>query len=800
MLIDSHALIHRAYHAMPYLKTREGVPSGALFGLTNMLLLAIEKFKPNYIFAANDLPKATFREMAFKDYKAHRSATEDALVEQIVAQPKLYESFGIPLLSLEGYEADDVIGTLVKKIQKREKNYQIIILTGDMDIMQLVDDDKVVVYTGRKGEENLIFNEAQVVKKFELTPKQIPDYKGLRGDASDNIPGIKGIGEKTALTILKAGETLDNTYKLIKKGKGRDFFGISERMFELLKNGKEDAEFSRELATINCDLETEIPKTNVYDLKNHVEALKNMCEEYNFVSIRRKLENQSSLGSPVVLNDFASVEEVRVEKQDKKEEIKSGEVVFSDTGLKKAKIAIWLLNSEEGDADAVRLQYLTKKNTESEILEYLEEEIKKTGLNELYFDMEVPLIEILNASNKVGIQVDREKLQVLLTKYEKDKERLVKEIYKLAGREFNINSPKQMGEVLFNELKIQDSGLAKMKKTASGKMSTRAEVLEEMSDNHPIVPLLLEYREKEKMINTYLEPLLMHSTFDSRIHTTFLQTGSATGRFASTNPNMQNIPVKGAEGKELRSCFVASEGKVLLACDYSQIELRVAGLLSGDKYLKEIFDTEGDIHTMIACKMFNKEAGEITKDERNAAKAMNFGILYGMGVNSIKKTLKVERNVAQAFYDSYTIAVKDLMKYIRATIESAKETGYTETLYGRRRQLKELQSNIPFIRASGERMAMNAPIQGTNADIIKYAMVDFQKECVAQGWGTDKVAFLLQIHDEILFEVDSDMKDKVSKALKDIMENVLENHKPKIPYTPIPIVANIKMGDNWGDL
>lgn len=801
MLIDSHALIHRAYHAMPYLKTREGVPSGALFGLTNMLLLAIEKFKPNYIFAANDLPKATFREMAFKDYKAHRSATEDALVEQIVAMPKLYESFGIPLLSLEGYEADDVIGTLVKKIQKKEKDYRIIILTGDMDIMQLVDDDKVVVYTGRKGEENLIFNEEEVMKKFELAPKQIPDYKGLRGDASDNIPGIKGIGEKTALTILKAGETLDNTYKLIKKGKGRDFFGISERMFELLKNNKEDAEFSRELATINCDLETQIPKTDVYDLKSHIEALKNMCEEYNFVSIRRKLENQSSLGSPVVLNDFAKIEEIKEEKVQKEEKI-NDTVVFSDTGLKKAKIAIWLLNSEEGDADPVRLQYLTKKNTEKEILEYLEGEIKKAGMNELYFDMEVPLIEILNSSNKVGIEVDRDKLQELLSKYEKDKDKLVKEIYKLAGREFNINSPKQMGEVLFNELKIQDLGDSpgKMKKTAGGKMSTRAEVLEEMSENHPIVPLLLEYREKEKMINTYLEPLLMHSTFDSRIHTTFLQTGSATGRFASTNPNMQNIPVKGAEGKELRSCFVASTGKTLLACDYSQIELRVAGLLSGDKYLKEIFDTEGDIHTMIACKMFNKEAEEITKDERNAAKAMNFGILYGMGVNSIKKTLKVEKNVAQAFYDSYTIAVKDLMKYIRATIEAAKETGYTETLYGRRRQLKELQSNIPFIRASGERMAMNAPIQGTNADIIKFAMVDFQKECERQGWGTDKVAFLLQIHDEILFEVDEKMKDKVSKSLKNIMEAVLENHKPKIPYTPIPIVANIKMGSNWGDL
>jgi len=258
--------------------------------------------------------------------------------------------------------------------------------------------------------------------------------------------------------------------------------------------------------------------------------------------------------------------------------------------------------------------------------------------------------------------------------------------------------------------------------------------------------------------------------------------------------------VKGEEGKKMRECFVASEGKVLVAADYSQIELRISGILSGDEYLQKIFKDEADVHTMIACKMFNKKPDEISKDERNAAKAMNFGILYGMGVNSIKKTLKVERNIAQAFYDSYTMSVSGLMKYIKDTIASAKEKGYTETLYGRQRQLPELQSNIPFIRASGERMAMNAPIQGTNADIIKFAMVDFHKRCMEKKWKEEDVTFLLQIHDEILFEVSESLVDDVSKELKKVMESVMEVHKPKIEFTNIPIIVNIKTGENWGDM
>ncbi len=832
LLIDSHALIHRAYHAMPFLQNKNGVPSGALFGLTNLILSGIERFKPDYIFAANDLPKTTFREMAFKDYKSHRTQTEDKLVEQIELMPKIFEAFKIPLVSKEGYEADDVIGTFVKKLQDQKHPCKIFILTGDMDIMQLVDDDKVNVYTGKKGEDEIIFNEKNVFEKHGLRPKQIPDYKGLRGDTSDNIPGIKGVGEKTALTIIQKGESLKRIYDLINGGKDEEgvvvdnkYFGISERFFELLKNGEDEAEFSRELATINCDLDVELPNIEKFDLAKCVPDLLNLCEEYSFNSIKKKLERVKSLGGKVELNEFVEILSPGPSPSERGESaqgqsnsevgakaLPEGEgwegISFSTEIFRKLQIAIWLLNSVETNIDKERVNYLIgqykiESKDEKEILDFFEKKLKDENLWEIYSEIELPLFPVLDEANKVGIKLDREKLKNLLQRYEKGRGELSEKIFELAGENFNLNSPKQLGVILFEKLKVQDvvGGAAKkIKKTAGGKLSTKFEVLEEMKDNHEIIKYILDFREKEKMINTYLEPLLVYSQFDERIHTTFIQTGAQTGRFSSLNPNMQNIPVRGEEGVELRECFVADEGKVLLAADYSQIELRIAAMLSEEEYLKKVYDSNGDIHKSVASKMFKKDEAEITKDERNAAKAMNFGILYGMGVNSIRNTLKVERNVAQAFYDSYTLVLPDLMKYLKDTISIAKEMGYTETLYGRRRKIPELFSNIPMIRASGERFAMNAPIQGTSADIIKLAMSDFKNTCNLRGWNENQVAFILQIHDEIIYEVDEKIKDEVGSELKKVMENVLQNHTPKSKYLPIPIVANIKFGKNWGEM
>jgi len=810
---------------MPFLQNKHGVPSGALFGLTNMILSGIERFKPDYILAANDLPGQTIREMSFASYKQNRGESDDKLVAQIKLMGEVFGAFGVPLVSKEGYEADDVIGTFVKKIKSLpegegfREGIKIIILTGDMDIMQLVDDDRVVVYTGKKGEEDVIFNEEEVFKKHGLKPKQIPDYKGLRGDTSDNIPGIKGIGEKTALTIIQKAGDLENVYKLIKdENKDKEFFGLSERFFELLKNGEDEAEFSKELATINCDLDVEVPDIPEFKLSDHVEKIKELCEEYNFTSIRRKLEGSKKI-EKVEEKDLNRFVEMGDAESEKSLFVTGPNIEFSAETFRKLQIAVWVLNSVETNIDKERLRFLLNnfnKNdnlkTESQVLESYEKKLKEENLYEVYEKIELPLPPILDEANKVGVKLDREKLKKLLTRYEKEREKLQEEIYKLAGESFNLNSPKQLGVVLFEKLKVQDiqsGGTKKIKKTAGGKLSTKFEVLEEMKDNHKIVQMILDFREREKMINTYLEPLLVYSQFDDRIHTTFIQSGAQTGRFSSVNPNMQNIPVRGEEGVELRECFIADTGKVLLAADYSQIELRIAAMLSGEEYLQKVFEEGKDIHKSVAMKMFKKEEGDITKDDRNAAKAMNFGILYGMGVTSIKNTLKVERNVAQAFYDSYTFVLPSLMKYLKDTVQYAKDMGYTETVYGRRRRIPEISSNIPMIRASGERFAMNAPIQGTSADIIKLAMSDFREVCVEKGWTKEwdektrekispKVAFVLQVHDELIYEVDESIQNEVGAELKKVMENVLEVHKPKHKYLPVPIVANVKFGKNWG--
>jgi DNA polymerase-1 len=866
VVIDAHALIHRAYHAMPNLFAKGGIPSGAIFGLTNILLGIIEDIKPDKIIAAFDLPKETFRSQIFKDYKAHRKEGDNNLIEQIKMSPRVFEDFGIPMVSKEGYEADDLIGTFVKKTatpifsnekitpsKEGEQEQQIIIVTGDMDIMQLIEKNDIVVYTAKRTdasvEENL-FNEKKVFEKYSIWPKQIPDYKGLRGDTSDNIPGIKGIGEKTAIEILKDGKKLEDVYKIVKEfnlqnsnegvplstgeGLGERVknkkvkveypFGISERMFELLKNGEEEAEFSKILGTINSDVKYDFPILKKYDFENHKQKVVELCDEFNFKSIKNKLVGKTlSIGEAkheavhvssdsererVVLenpeqlprqnlSDFATPSKKRESEHPKIEQIL--ENVFDTETLKKAQIAIWILNSEETHAEASRILHLTQSKTGEEALKFLEAEIKKQNLENIY-NLELSIIPILDKMHENGIVVDREKLQGILQRSEKEKEILVKEIYKQAGREFNINSPKQMKEILFEDLKIE----AKQKKTAKGNVSVNAEVLEKMKDLHPIISHILKYREVEKSINTYLEPLLMHSSFDGKIHTTFSIPSSNTGRLSSLNPNMQNIPIRGENGGELRSCFIASPGYVLLSADYSQIELRVAAILSGDEYLEKTFKEEKDVHTMVAANMFSVAENEVTKDMRRAAKAMNFGIIYGMGVNSIKEDLQIDRKQAQEFYDSYTKTVWTLMKYLKSTIEKAKQVGYTETLFGRRTKISALFSGLPFIRAAGERAAMNAPIQGSaTGDIIKYALLDFQK-VIEKNNLQETVKPILQIHDELLYEVKEEKVNEVAELLKNTMQNVLEKHKNEIAETyknnnlKIPLLVNVKWGNSWG--
>jgi DNA polymerase-1 len=802
VLVDAHALIHRAYHAMPNLTSKSGVPSGALFGLTNMLLQVINEVEPIAIVACYDLPKATFRHTAFDGYKQNRKGADEALAVQIEKSREVFAAFGIDIVAKEGYEADDCIGTLVRilkeenkstpdpsfKVKEGRKRAQIIIVSGDMDTMQMVEADECVVWTLKKDTgSGFYFTTEEVFKKYGIYPKQIPDYKGLAGDSSDNIPGIKGIGDKTACQILAVEESLEKVYEAIKKGKNKEYFQITERMFNLLKDGEDEAMFSKALATINDEVPIKFTGFKDYNFYDHTEALKNLCDEYSFVSIKRKLEAKEKAA-----DGFADFEKSTPDPSFNKEG--SSQTNWSEEEIQKAKIMLWLLKSEETDAELDRIVYLTRKSVPAECLEYLEAELKKENLWNLYLEIELPLIKILNRMREVGIMVDRARLQKMLSRYAQDVESLTKEIYSLAGQEFNLNSPKQLGKVLYEDLGLGE----KIKKTKGGQLSTRADVLEKLKDAHPIIEKILSYREREKMVNTYLEPLLVHSQFDDRIHSTLVQTGAATGRFSSTNPNMQNIPVRGEEGTELRSCFIAGPGKVILAADYSQIELRIAGMLSGDEYLVYVFNTNQDLHTAVASKMFHVEPSAVTKDMRRAAKAMNFGILYGMGVNSIKEDLQIGRKQAQEFYDSYTQTMYQMMKFLHDTIKKAKDIGYTETLYGRRRNIRELFSPIPYIRAQGDRIAMNAPIQGTSADIIKLAMIDFDKIVEEKGW-RGRVELLLQIHDELLYEVDADLEEEVKGILKKTMESVLEKHPPFIHFTSIKIVVEHKSGKSWGE-
>lgn len=791
VLLDVHAIVHRAYHALPDFVSSKGMPTGALYGLSTMLLKIISDLKPDYIVACYDLPKPTYRHEAYKDYKAGRAKTDGELVDQLKKSREIFEAFNIPMYQKEGFEADDMIGTIVQKVLTLPKvsgreysDLDIVIASGDMDTLQLVVRDKVRVYTLKKGiKDTIIYNEKAVEERFGFSPKLLPDYKGLRGDPSDNIIGIKGIGEKTAQILISKFGGIEDIYKKLKIKGGEAVFkkaGLTDRIIKLLAEGEEEALFSKMLGTIRCDapIDFVIPEKTWVENLDEDKVLK-IWSELEFRTLGTRLKEV--LGKNNLTQTTPSSEEAGLQSEE----------------LKETQIALWLINSTITNPKIEDIINLSGKKNLTEAREALLEEIKVKKLDGVFEKIEKPLIPIIKKMEERGILVDKEALLKLSVENHKLLADLEKKIWELAGGEFNINSPKQMGEILFGRMNLT---VKNQKKTAGGKVSTKESELEKMKDLHPIINLILNYRELQKMLSTYIDNIPLMIAEDGRLHAKFLQTGTTTGRMSSQDPNLQNIPNKSELGMEIRKAFKSDKGKKLVAFDYSQIEIRIAAFLSGDKKLLEIFKKGEDVHTAVASEVFGVPLDKVDKEMRRRAKVINFGIMYGMGVSALKQNLateteQVSRADAQKFYDDYFTKFSGLASYLDAVKSDTVKIGYTETLFGRRRYFEGIKSKIPFIKAMNERMAINAPIQGTEADIIKLAMIKVNEFLTKENL-LNKVSLLLQVHDELVFEMPENLVAEVAPKIKTIMENVVDLEKTK----GVVCRVEYKAGDNWGEM
>src|SRR3989344_2937382 len=590
VLLDAHAIIHRAYHALPEFLSSKGEPTGALYGLSTMLMKIIGDLKPDYIVACYDLPGKTFRHEAYDGYKAKRIKADEALISQLKSSRKIFEAFDIPMYDSPGFEADDILGTIVEKY-KKEKDINIIIASGDMDTMQLVDDKKVQVYTLKKGiNDTILYDEEKVLERFGFKPTLLPDYKGLRGDPSDNIIGVKGIGEKTAQTLILQFGTIEEIYKKIKKdGQALKNAGISPRMAEILKENEEEALFSKTLATIRTDapVHFELPEKTFWQSADR-QKIEEVFARFEFKSLAARLGNfftngNTSPPAPLLAKERGGA--------------RPGEV--DEAKLQETSIALWLINSDLDDPKLEDiLQYAHTKSFE-EAREVIFKKLKADKLENVFEEIEKPIIPVVKEMESYGILVVRKYFEKLSVEYHKELDALTKKIWKTAGTEFNINSPKQMGEVLFGKMGIRSG-----KKSAGGALSTKVSVLEELEESNPIITDILAYRELQKLLSTYIDVIPKMAGEDGRLHARFIQNGTTTGRFSSQDPNLQNLPIKSELGRRIRGGFVAPSGSVLAAFDYSQIELRVAAMLSGDEKLTNIFKQGEDVHAAVAAEVF----------------------------------------------------------------------------------------------------------------------------------------------------------------------------------------------------
>lgn len=886
LLIDGNAIIHRSYHAIPPLTTKKGELVNAVYGFTSTLLAVIEKFQPEYIVASFDLAGPTFRHEKFEQYKATRKKAPDDLYEQIDRVKEMVKTFNIPIFEKKGFEADDVIGTIAQglvesqrsKVKSQDK-LDIIIVTGDLDSLQLVSED-VSVYTMSRGiSKAVLYDESAVFERFEISPEQLKDYKGLRGDASDNIPGVKGIGEKGAINLLKEYENLDGIYDHIDELKG----AVKKK----LEEGKEIAFLSKELGTIRTDVkidfDLEACRTHEFDREKVTE----LFHELNFNSLLKRLPSQSlssdetgakdkdvrcEVVSQNKVDEFAQKlskqKEVSIDWRSVSGKIDSVSFFWGEKSayflemnesaafklkdffgqeettkigfdlkaflgdlersfdilvrgmLWDAKIASYLLNpGRKIDAPKVVLdelgeefekdnggqlslgmesgEELAQKNCKKPVYFWKLKEIFESRLKEISKDqkkgktivdifekIEIPLTRVLLDMEKNGVKLNTELLGEMSQKTGKEIKKLENEIHDLAKTDFNINSPKQLAEILFEKLKISTEDI---KKTKTG-FSTAASELSKMRDRHEIIKKIEKYREVFKLKSTYIDALPKLVDENSRLHTTFNQTVTATGRLSSENPNLQNIPIRTKAGKMIRAAFEADRGSVFVGADYSQIELRVMAHISGDKKLIDAFNRGEDIHKKTASEVHKVSLNEVTDKMRSEAKALNFGVIYGMGAYGFSESAGISQKEAKKYIQDYMDKFPGVAAYIKDTKEFARKNEFVETRTGRRRYLPEINSSNFQVRAMAERMAVNMPAQGFAADIMKLAMLAVYKEYK----NNPDVKLILQIHDEIILEVKSDLADEVAKRVKELMEGTYKLN--------VPLVADVAIGKNWGEI
>ncbi|MBI2676768.1 MAG: DNA polymerase I [Candidatus Yanofskybacteria bacterium] len=867
ILIDANALVHRAFHALPPLTSPQGMIVNAVYGFTSVLLKTIKDMQPDYMAAAFDLAGPTFRHEEFEEYKAHRQKAPDELYAQIPLIKEVLQSFGVEIFEKEGFEADDLIGSLAEKSKKiqQDDGLQTIILTGDLDTLQLVEEDKVVVFTLRKGvTDTVIYNEKGVKERYGLEPYQVVDFKGLKGDPSDNIPGVPGIGEKTAITLLQKYGTIENLYKelaKIKEFKKGD--AISVKLAEKLKENEKQAIFSKKLATIvtNLDIDFSLEKVswkNKYDKTTVIQILKKLgfnsllarlpngrapLSELDTIKNKNQAENQGSeqksLGfnesqplilqnsdpNAVYLNGNTTIpEKVSSRLKDILEDksiakrghnLKPVVKLLLDQGVRiknldfDTAVASYLVRPELKNYDLDKIYFVEFAQSFTDmgsalpkLVKVLEKKLKEKELLKVFEEIEMPLIPVLAEVERNGIKIDTAGLEKLSEKVNYEITGLEKKIYEQArlpdeqaGQEFNINSPQQLGEILFDKLQLK----TRVKKTSGGARSTAVSELEKLVDEHPIIELIMQYRELQKLKTTYIEPFpALINRKDHRIHTTYNQMGTVTGRLSSQDPNLQNIPVRTELGQEFRKAFVAENGWQLLSLDYSQIELRIAAYLSGDRKMLEAFQNKEDIHTRTAAEVFEVSPDKVTPQMRRQAKALNFGILFGMGVLGFARSAGVDKMRAREFITKYLKKFSGMAAYMEKAKTEAREKGFVQTYFGRRRDLPEINSSMPHMVAQAERMAVNAPIQGTEADIMKLAMIGVYN-FIHENKLEDEAKILLQVHDELLCEVKEEKTAKIALKFKEIMENIWSPNAQK-GQVKVPVVVETKVGRNWSEM